>query len=69
MVMPNPESSVTERIERLEEQMRIVAKLFDNLESQIDSVHTHSKTVSAKTEVLAKMIDALTNFMKKETIL
>lgn len=69
MVMPNPEPSVTERIERLEEQMRIVAKLFDNLESQIDSVHTHSKTINAKTEVLAKMIDALTNFMKKETTL
>lgn len=69
MVMPNPEPSVTERIERLEEQMRIVAKLFDNLESQISAVHTHSKTVSAKTDVLAKLIDALTNFMKKETTL
>jgi hypothetical protein len=32
-------------------------------------VHTHSKTVNTKTDVLAKMIDALTNFMKKETTL
>ena len=69
MVMPNPDAPLAERIERLEEQMRIVAKLFDNLESQISAVHTHSKTVSAKTEVLAKLIDALTNFMKKETTL
>lgn len=68
MVMPNPDAPLAERIERLEEQMRIVAKLFDNLESQIDSVHTHSKTVNAKTEVLVKMIDALTNLHKETTL-
>lgn len=67
MVMPNPEPSITERIEQLEEQMRIVAKLFDNIGSQIESVHTHSKTVNAKTNVLVKMIDALTNLHKETT--
>ena len=66
MVTTNPDASQEARITELEEKMAVVAKLFENLSSQIDSVHNHSKTINNKIDVLAKIVFAIADFIKKD---
>lgn len=62
MVMPNP-TPPTDELQALRAELdsrtKLIAKLFDNLEEQINEVHKHSKLVNSRVDILHQMLTVL----------